>query len=89
MTTEITENKDTNRPLTFGEKAVGLSFNHGTGDIYHQIQTIKADCAKAIDLMNHLRSVAGPGEYSALCTIAIRSLQVAQMNCVKAISWKD
>ena len=86
MTTEITE---TTRPLTFGEKAVGLTFNHGTGDIFHQIQEAKATCAKAIDQMNALRKTQGNDEYAALCTIAIRSLQLTQMSMVKAITWKD
>lgn len=79
----------THRELTFGQKAVGFTFNHGVGEIFHQVQEAKATLARAIDQMNNLRAIAGPGEYSALCTIAIRSLQASQMAAVKAITWKD
>lgn len=29
------------RPFTYGEKAVGLTFNHGEGDIFHQVKEAK------------------------------------------------
>lgn len=77
------------RPLTFGEKAVGLTFNHGEGDIFTQVNEAKATCAKAIDQMNDLREKSESGEYKALATIAILKLQSAQMDMVKAITWKD
>lgn len=75
--------------LTFGQKAVGLTFNHGEGEIHQQIQDAKQTCANAIDQMNDLRTKSDSGEYKALCTIAIRKLQSAQMDMVKAITWKD
>lgn len=77
------------RELTFGEKAVGLTFNHGEGDIFNQVNDAKITCAKAIDQMNELRNNSESGEYKALATIAIRKLQDAQMQMVKAITWKD
>lgn len=80
---------ETGNQLTFGEKAVGLTFNHGEGPIQQQIHEAKKMCAAPIDSMNDLRAQAGPGEYAALCTIAIRKLQDAQMAMVKAITWKD
>lgn len=75
--------------LTFGQKAVGLSFNHGEGEIFKQIQNAKLTCAEAIDQMNELRSMSESGEYKALSTISIRATQGAQMDMVKAITWKD
>ena len=77
--------------LTFGQKAVDLTFNHGEGEIHQQIQTAKQTCAEAIDQMNDLKNNAQPhqNEYKALCTIAIRKLQSAQMDMVNAITWKD
>ena len=76
--------------LTYGQKAVGLTFNHGTGEIHEQINKAKQTCADAIDQMDALRSQdTVSGEYKALCTIAIRKLQSAQMDMVKAITWKD
>lgn len=77
------------RTLTFGEKAVGLTFNHGEGDVFHQVNHAKRICAAAIDQMNDLREASTSGEYKALSTIAIRKLQSAQMDMVKAITWKD
>lgn len=77
------------RPLTYGEKAVGLTFNHGEGPIFHQVSDAKNVCAKAIDQMNDLRELSASGEYKALSTIAIRKLQSAQMDMVKAITWRD
>lgn len=79
----------TNRELTYGEKAVGLTFNHGEGEIFTQVNEAKITCAKAIDQMNDLREKSQSGEYKALCTIAIRDLQKAQMMMVKAITWRD
>lgn len=79
----------TNRELTYGEKAVGLTFNHGEGEIFTQVNEAKITCAKAIDQMNDLRNKSESGEYKALCTIAIRKLQSAQMDMVKAITWRD
>lgn len=80
---------ETKRELTYGEKAVGYTFNHGEGDIFYQVQDAKMVCATAINLMNDLRNASESGEYKALATIAIRSLQASQMAMVKAITWKD
>jgi len=79
----------TNRDLTFGEKAVGLTFNHGEGVIFGQVDTAKKTCANAIDQMNNLRNMSESNEQKALLTIAIRDLQKAQMMMVKAITWND
>lgn len=82
---------NTTKELTFGQKAVGLTFNHGEGEIFTSVNQAKQTCAEAIDQMNNLRNAAEPfkAEYKALCTIAIRKLQSAQMDMVKAITWKD
>lgn len=84
------EEKTTNkRELTFGEKAVGLALHHENGIVFKNIEIAKSHCAKPIDQMNDLRAVSESGEYKALCTIAIRKLQEAQMAMAKAITWKD
>lgn len=84
--------------LTFGQKAVGLTFNHAEGEITDHVHSAKQICADAIDMMNTIRSRSvAPSDYpleasderKALATIAIRSLQAAQMAMVKAITWKD
>lgn len=86
------------KKLSFGEKAVGLTFNHGEGQVHDHINSAKVICAGAIDMMDMIRQRSSPtgiydlgpsGERIALATIAIRKLQDAQMAMVKAITWKD
>ncbi len=72
--------------LTYGEKAVGLSFNPSSSDSVH---TAKKGCADLIDQMNTLRNMTTSQEQKRLCSIAITELQAAQMWAVKAITWKD
>lgn len=79
----------TQNQLTFGQKAVGLTFNYGEGIINTQINSAKQMCADAIDLIIGIRDQEPRGEKAALCTIAYRALQSAQMDMVKAITWKD
>ncbi len=75
--------------LTFGQKAVGLTFNHGEGDIFNAVDLAKRTCADAIDQMKAIMDSEGRSERAALATIAYRKLQSAQMDMVKAITWKD
>lgn len=82
MTGDTTET----RPLTFGEKAVGLTFNPGNSP---KVDEVKRLYAEIIDLCDKWRNEAGRGEKAALLTIAIRSAQTAQMAAVKGITWKD
>ena len=86
------------RELSYGEKAVGLTFNHAEGEVAEHVDSAKKTCAAAIDMMDTIRSRSDEGteyplgaspERKALATIAIRSLQAAQMAMVKAITWKD
>lgn len=72
------------RELSFGEKAVGLSFNP-SGDT--DVQAVKEAYAKIIDLLNDLRTQAGPGEKGRLLSVAITEAQGAQMWAVKGITW--
>lgn len=83
-----TQNKmeNTNRPLTFGEKAVGLSFNPSNDDA---VAKCKLGFAKEIDRMNDLRSASTSPEQKRLCAVAITELQTAQMWAVKALTWRD
>lgn len=74
------------RELTFGEKAVGLSFNP-SGDPL--VNAIKTQFATAIDEMNALRLRTESGEVKRLASIAITELQGAQMWAVKAATWRD
>jgi hypothetical protein len=73
--------------LTFGEKAVGLTFNP-SGDLL--VNQIKNVFAAAIDQMNDLRHLDSTSpEKKRLCSVAITELQGAQMWAVKAATWRD
>lgn len=72
--------------LSFGQKAVGLTFNP-SGD--PDVLAVKEAFAKAIDLCNNLRTQAGHGEKGRLLSVAITEMQGAQMWAVKGITWKD
>ena len=79
---------DDTRALSFGEKAVGLTFNP-SGDADADVQVAKEAFAKAIDLCNHLRSRYGHCEKSRLLSVAITEAQGAAMWAVKGITWKE
>lgn len=76
----------TGRELTYGEKAVGLTFNP-SGD--PTVQKIKELYAEIVDLCNDGRTVAGHGEKGRLFSVAITEAQTAQMWAVKAVTWRD
>lgn len=68
---------------TFGEKAVGLSFNDDA-----LVQKFKELYAEIIDQCNDERELASQ-EAKRLYSIAITEAQAAQMWTVKAATWKD
>ncbi|MCF0074004.1 hypothetical protein LZD49_26215 [Dyadobacter sp. CY261] len=70
---------------SFGQKAVGLSFNPSGDDAVSKAKQIFAD---AIDQLNELRNTGTP-EVKRLASIAITETQSAQMWAVKALTWKD
>lgn len=71
--------------LTYGQKAVGLTFNP-SGD--ENVQKVKQLYADIIDLVNEMKSPT-PAEKNRLLSIAITEAQSAQMWAVKAFTWKD
>jgi hypothetical protein len=78
-------NETPGRELTFGEKAVGLTFNP-SGD--QAVNRVKQLYAQIIDLCNHARGQSGDGEQKRLYAVAITEAQGAQMWAVKAITWR-
>lgn len=72
--------------LSFGQKAVGLTFNPSGSD---DVTLSKQECANLIDRMNALRLTTESGEVKRLASVAITELQTAQMWVVKALTWKD
>lgn len=77
--------EDTQRELTYGEKAVGLTFNPSNDE---KVQKVKELYAEIIDLCNDLRSEAGQGEKGRLLSVAITEAQTAQMWAVKGVTWQ-
>jgi hypothetical protein len=74
------------RELSYGEKAVGLTFNPSADPAVH---ACKAAFAIVINQMNDLRNSSySTPEIARMCSIAITEAQTAQMWAVKAITWK-
>lgn len=73
------------RAQTYGEKAVGLTFNPSNDDA---VAKCKAEFAAVIDHMNDLRNSTDNAEVKRMASIAITEAQTAQMWAVKAITWK-
>jgi len=72
--------------LTFGEKAVGLTFNP-SGDV--RVIRAKKLYAEIIDMMDELIFTTDSGSASNYAKQAITEAQTAQMWAVKALTWKD
>lgn len=91
MTEEEFRSRDDREPkLTFGEKAVGLTFNPSGSP---NVDACKRGFASEIDRMHQLReqilATKGECEQARLCSVAITEMQTAQMWAVKAITWRD
>jgi len=72
--------------LTYGEKAVGLTFNPNNDD---DVFKCKRTFALIIDNLNNLRNSTQNSEVKRMASIAITEAQTAQMWAVKAITWKE
>jgi hypothetical protein len=72
---------------TFGEKAVGLSFNPSGDAAVHELKNLYA---QIIDICHAKRGALMQGsEAHRLYAIAITQAQDAQMWSVKAATWRD
>jgi hypothetical protein len=76
---------DTEKKLTFGERAVGLTFNP-SGDA--AVDTAKRIIAEFIDSANNLRNQSNDPEIKRMFSLAITEAQAAQMWAVKALTWR-
>lgn len=76
--------EDVEQELTFGEKAVGLTFNPSN---LLAVQVIKQSFANVIDDLNQTRTDSDDSEVKRLCSVAITEAQTAQMWAVKALTW--
>lgn len=79
------------RELTFGEKAVGLTFNHAEGQKHSLVHDVKVTFAKAIDLNKdyHARIEKPTWTQNVLHTAAFNACIAAQMAVVKFITWTE
>lgn len=77
--------------LTFGEKAVGLTFNPSEGsEVGDHVQSLKIAVANFIDICNNLRNQETMSvDQKRMYSIAITDAQTAQMWAVKGVTWKD
>ena len=72
------------REMTYGEKAVGLTFNPGGSAA---VTTIKVAYAMLIDDLNEIRQGSDDPEVKRMASVAITEAQTSQMWAVKAITW--
>lgn len=73
------------RALSYGERAVGLTFNT-SGDPL--VQSFKEKAAVFIDEANALRMRTEDPEVKRMASVAITEAQTAQMWAVKAATWR-
>lgn len=74
---------------TYGQKAVGLDFNHAEGAAHDTVHDVKQQCADMIDLVESLRTPNDSRFKNTLTTMAVTSILAAQMAVVKVLTWKD
>lgn len=72
------------RELTFGERAVGITFNPVNNV---PAQQIKERAAALIDTLNDYRNATEDGEVKRMLSVAITEIQTGQMWGVKAVTW--
>lgn len=85
--TDTETNTAGHRPMTFGERAVGLAFNPGGNP---KVQAIKEQFALMIDALHNERVEAQGAENMEavrMLSIAVTKAQEAQMWAVKAVTW--
>ena len=75
------------REMTYGEKAVGLTINPSGNP---EVNRIKEHYASIIDAMHNMRQGKPyDNELARIASIAITEAQTAQMWAVKALTWGD
>ena len=74
-----------NEPMTYGEKALGITFNPSNDP---NVQKVKELYAQIIDLVHHSGGDVISSDRHEMIKTAIREAQTAQMWAVKVITWK-
>jgi len=76
---------EVSRSMTFGERAVGLSFNPSGDPV---VNDLKVAYAAVIDRAHNLRESSSDPEVMRMASVAITEAQTSQMWAVKAATWK-
>lgn len=80
-------NTGVGRTLTYGEQAVGITFNPANDPT---VQQLKELYAKIIDICDETRNAPETsGEKKRLLSIAITEAQTAQMWAVKGVTYRN
>jgi transcription termination factor NusB len=74
---------------TYGQKLVGLDFNHAEGETHDAVHEAKQHCADLIDMVNDRRNPNDSHIKNTLSTFAVTTMLAAQMAVVKVLTWKD
>ena len=76
------------REPTYGEQAVGITFNPANDPVVQKLKTLYAEI---IDICDTERKNinAMPGEKARLLSVAITEAQTAQMWAVKGVTYKS
>lgn len=77
---------ETTTELTYGQKAVNLSFNPSSNP---EVNKMKQTVAAVIDQMDDLRNKTTSTEIKRRASIAITELEGACMRATSALTWKD
>lgn len=80
-----TQAQATARELTFGEKAVGVTFNPAKNP---NVDELKAKYASMIDSLNELRGMTKNNDIARMLSVAITETQSSCMWAVKAVTWQ-
>jgi hypothetical protein len=79
---------ESEKELSFGGKAVGLTFNPaGDSAVGHNVHELKLQIATFIDFCNNMRLGDVDPEVKRMLSVAITEAQTAQMWAVKAATW--
>lgn len=70
---------------TFGQRAVGLSFNPSGDD---KVAKIKRAYADLIDVLDAERGETHDSEVKRMLSVAITEAQTSQMWAVKGVTWR-
>jgi hypothetical protein len=71
---------------SFGERAVGLSFNPSGSGL---VDSLKRASAEFVDACNNERNLTTDPEVKRMYSVAITEAQTAQMWAVKAATWRS